>query len=115
MVAKFFIYRNLHLKDTFSIRFRGRVIDRLTDFIAHDAQFRVSQRGRSRVILQKQKNVHAFVVANAYQVMDTINLRELTRISYNPYMSTHFMLNDAPIHAASTVLFTNGQCYLVKE
>lgn len=116
MSAHYYIYRNLHLKDSFLIRFRGRVIDRPTELVAYHVQFKVSQAGRSRVLQRKQKNVHAFVVAEACEVPSTkVDVTGLLKVWYNPFLTAHFMVDDAPIYQARAVAFTAGQCYLLQD
>ena len=112
MAAKFYIYRNLHLENTFSIRHRGRVIDRLQGFLAHNVTFKVNEAGRQRVLTERRKNVHAFVVAESYEPLDMMSLG-LNRVSYNPYRGPTFTLHGEPIHKAKTVLFSDGHCHLV--
>lgn len=116
MAAKHYIYRNLHLKDTFSIRFRGVVIDRLVAFIAYDVRFKVNEAGRLRVLSEGHKNVHAFVVAERYEALiyptKTVSLG-LNRVSYNPYSGSTFKVNGDPIFIAPKVLFNQGQCFLL--
>lgn len=107
-----FIYRNLHRTHVFSIRERGRVVDRLVDFVAHDVRFKVNELGRLRVIRERQKNVHAFVVAQRVS-KGSFELGSL--VTYNPYSADTFMCDGEPIHVADAVIFTNGKCYLAKS
>jgi hypothetical protein len=108
----FYIYRNLHQGQKFSIRDRGRVIERLTDFVAYDVRFKVSELGRSRVISKGQKNVHAFVVAKRYIESEFLT-EDLMRITYNPYENKSFMCEGQEIHTANVVSFSGGKCYFV--
>ena len=110
----FTIYRNLHRGEAFSIQDRGIVVDRLTDIIALSICFKVSEPGRQRVLLQKQKNVHAFVVCESYTACTEQDISALTLITYNPYLNSSFMMNGEPIYNAEAVLFTGGKCYLIK-
>lgn len=109
----FYIYRNLHQGDKFSVRRFGRVIIRLTDFEAFNVHFSVSEPGRLRVIREHRKNVHAFVVAERYSI--PFNLQDvstLVSVKYNPYTDSTFKLNGEPIHEARRVIFTQGRCYV---
>ena len=110
-MAAFYIYRNLQRKDTFSIRFRGIVIDRLVNFEAHDVSFKVNELSRLQVLKKRQRNVHAFVVAQSYKPF-TISNTGLRKVWYNPRKTATFMLEDIPIFRANRVLFIDGQCYL---
>jgi hypothetical protein len=108
----FYIYRNLHRGLAFSVRENGRVIDRLTDFVAYDVRFKVSEHGRARVIREGRKNVHAFVVVQRYSV-GLIDVSDLMPVKYNPYTAGTFMCGDRPINTASAVAFSGGRCYLM--
>lgn len=109
----FRIYRNLHHGLAFSIMENGRVIERLENLEAWGATFTVSEKGRQRVLREKQKNVHAFVVVERYRAIRR-NVDGMARIGYNPYEAGHFVVDGNPIHEAKKVVFTGGRCYLEK-
>jgi len=109
----FRIYRNLHHGLKFSVQERGRVIDRLTDFEAHDVRFQVGENGRQRVLRERRKNVHAFVVVQSYSTASSYDVNSLMAVKYNPYENSTFMMNGEPIYEADSVLFTGGRCYLI--
>jgi hypothetical protein len=113
MPAKYYIYRNLHLKDTFSVRHRGIVIGRYQNLIAEGVTFVVNEAGRQRVLTEGRKNVHAFVCAEHLIPTDRVS-PGLTRVSYNPRRGPSFMANDQPITQAKAVHFQGGSCYLVE-
>jgi hypothetical protein len=113
MSAQYYVYRNLRIENTFSVRFRGRVVDRLTDFVARNVRFQVSEVGRLRVLRERQKNVHAFVRAREYEPFE-FNGSGMKQISYNPYRASTFMCDGEPIMKADVVLFRGGKCYLVE-
>ncbi len=108
----FFIYRNLHHGLAFSIRERGRVIERLTSFVAYNVRFKVGEAGRQRVLREQQKNVHAFVVAERYSIASVLT-DDLIPVTYNPYENSTFVCGGKPIHTASAVAFRDGRCYLM--
>jgi len=113
--AKYYIYRNLHT-DGFSIRYRGRVIDRLNRFTALNVTFKVNESGRQRVIKEGRKNVHAFVVADSYKglINNEVDLDRCVRITYNPYTDKQFKgILSLDIHYAKEVVFRDGKCFLV--
>ena len=109
----FYIYRNLHRGAMFSIREHGIVVDRQEAFVAYDCTFKVNAKGRKRVLDLRQKNVHAFVVADSFQphIIDTSVLKAIT---YNPYLADTFMCAGEPINTAQTVAFSEGRCFLLK-
>jgi hypothetical protein len=114
--AKYYIYRNLHTGG-FSVRYRGRVIDRLNIFTAQNVTFKVNESGRQRVVKEGRKNVHAFVVADRYKglINKEYELDKLGKIKYNPYAANFFMCNGHPIAHAKEVVFKDGRCFLAKE
>ncbi len=119
MRAKYYVYRNLRTGG-FSIRYRGRVINRLFTFVVYGVELKVNESGRQKVIQTRQKNVHAFVVADKYiakkyPYIDVTEVDKYNRITYNPYIDTHFMCNGKKIQTAKQVAFQNGICYLIKE
>lgn len=114
-MAKYYIYRNLRLKDTFSIRHRGKVVARHTMALARNVKFQVSEVGRQQVLREKRKNVHAYVVADdVVPYTEAIGTSQLQRITYNPYTGPHFTIDGHPITSAKAVLFEAGSCWLVR-
>ena len=109
--AKYYIYRNLRAGG-FSIKFRGKVINHSDWFEARNVTFKVNEVSRQRVILEKQKNVHAFVVTDNYIFTDS-KVDNQKIISYNPYRSSHFVCDGQKIESAKRVLFRHGKCYLL--
>jgi len=55
------VYYNLH-KHTFSVSRNGRVITHADYVKLNDVEFRVRQGGREKVLKDKRKNVHSFVI-----------------------------------------------------
>ncbi len=113
--AKYYIYRNLHTGG-FSIKLRGRVIDRDNWFIADGVTFKVNESGRQRVITEQRKNVHAFIVADKYTFAgNTDKIDRLEVITYNPYVHSYFTCNGKEITHARKVIFKQGKCYLLEK
>ena len=65
---------------------RGKVLQHSTEFFLKDVEFKVSQAGRSRVLREKRKNVHAFVCGTPDQVE--------RKVKYNPYKYNSFVYAD---------------------
>jgi len=109
------IYRNLRDK-CFSVLFRGKVIEHCDAFMLHNCEFKVSQSGRQRVLKEKRKNVHAFVVGNRVPLnKHSSRLRvpltsKVKRAMYNPYKFNSFVdfYTLQPIYRAQFVVGTNG-------
>ena len=112
-VAKYYIYRNLRTGG-FSVKRRGRVVDRQKTLNAQDVTFKVNEIGRQRVIKEKQKNVHAYVVCDKYYLYSRQKVDNLQVITYNPYVAANFVCNGKTIQQAEEVMFSNGKCYLLK-
>ena len=86
------VYRNLHNgKLSVQVRQDGKwkVHTHVDDIALDDPQFKVSQKGRERVLREKSKNVHAFVLGNVadHSSFDPESARQVT---YNPYKMEHF-------------------------
>ena len=102
---KYFIYRNLHTK-TFSARYNGLVIDHPEIFIAKNVCFKVNEGGRTRVVKERRKNVHAFVVAEKYDSLLPnnktakylcANVSKMVEVTYNPYTCKSFIVKETGV------------------
>ena len=92
--AKYYIYRNLHTGG-FSVKRRGKVIDRPHQFMAINALFVVNENGRQRVIGSGHKNVHAYLVCDDYVNLCQTATYLLSEITYNPYLHETFIKKGA--------------------
>ena len=95
MQAKYYVYWNLH-KNVFSVKYKGKVIAHLTNFYGTNCEFRVSEKGRQRVLAEKKKNVHSYVVCDSYAEGDfnplgPFKLDIQGRVRYNPYKGPNFV------------------------
>ena len=102
MKAKHKVYYNLH-KKCLSIMLKGKVLEHSTEFFLKDVEFRVSQAGRSRVLKEKRKNVHAFVCGTPDDGWP-VDQNE-RRVTYNPYKYNSFVYSDnqEPVYKAKWV------------
>ena len=92
------VYKNLHnglwsIKDAKS----GLVLGHTNEITLFDCKYKVSQKGRERVLKEKQKNIHAYIVGHymtdVFQTenkIETIIRKEKETITYNPYKENHF-------------------------
>jgi hypothetical protein len=122
MIVK--VYRNLkHGKKApplYSIQHRGKVIDRRSRVMLTNASFVVNEKGRQRVLAEKRKNVHAFVVGELVDDKGAWgqdeNGKDLpAKLTYNPYVAGTFMWNQHPVKGARGVLLNErgmSACYL---
>ena len=119
------VYYNLH-KKCYSIvslekESYGRVIKHSNCVPLFDAQFKVSEKGRQRVLRKKQKNVHAYVVGTWLGHLNdeiTISGTPIKSATYNPYKYRSFVdaTSEKPLAKAKQVLLStqNGtQIYYV--
>ena len=84
------VYRNLH-KKCYSIKYNNRVVAHGTDIAMEGVTFRVQPAGRSRVLREKRKNVHAFVVGTVLAIGKLfIPTVYQCRVKYNPYSAGSF-------------------------
>jgi len=106
------VYYNLH-KKLFSVVAlagprKGRVIAHKQDLILTCVTFKVQESGRQRVLREKQKNVHAFVVGEwrdvCYYFPESYGI-DTRQICYNPYKYDSFVLKDSeePVSSARVV------------
>ena len=90
------VYFNLH-KGGFSVRNPAtRLVENknvmTTNVTLRDVSFRVSERGRERVLREKRKNVHAVAVGEVAADADTAGAT--VPVSYNPYRGPTFFRKD---------------------
>jgi hypothetical protein len=92
---KTYVYWNLH-KKCFSLMQQGKVVDHRDMVLIKDAEFRVREGGRQRVLQEQKKNVHAFVVGLLrvdwifFSKIDYLLGDDAERILYNPYKGPSF-------------------------
>ena len=106
-----FVYFNLH-KKLFSVRSRktGKVIGHYHNVNLADAEFRVGQAGRAKVLREKKKNVHAGVageMVNDYHRDENGNYTlDTTKVTYNPYKYDSFVACDTERRVKSAKFVT---------
>lgn len=96
------VYFNLK-KLCFSVRHRGKVIGYGDNIFLKDVVFKVSEKGRQRVLREKKKNVHAYargILINSCSFSEKEKL-----VTYNPYKYSQFvrMEDKTPIFSADMV------------
>lgn len=86
------VYRNLH-KDCISVvdNKSGLVVAHTQQILLKNVQFKVSEAGRQRVLKEKRKNVHAYLVGEfvTSEVKDLDGIKQ--QAYYNPYTTKHFI------------------------
>ena len=110
MKAKYYIYRNLHTNN-FSVRYRNKVIDHIDEALLFDCTFKVSEKGRQRVLKNKRKNVHATIACKGYRPTVKKEVYQEEEIHYNPYPQEAFVCSGEPIQAQDYVYLTGNKAY----
>ena len=86
------VYRNLRnnlLSVQSKVKGSWLVVGHVESLLLYDAEFKVSEAGRKRVIEQKRKNVHAFVYGELADIDTDVVLP--TKAFYNPYKYKTFV------------------------
>lgn len=109
------VYRNL-TKKCLSVKalegpLRGRVIAYSREICLEDVEFRVSEKGRQRVINEKRKNVHAYVIG---KITNSLFDKLSTRLMYNPYKTSSFVsaTTGVPVRTADRVRITTEGAFV---
>ncbi|MED0756870.1 hypothetical protein P4S93_09030 [Aneurinibacillus thermoaerophilus] len=100
------IYYNLHKECLSVVDKATKLVVAYTDeILVQNAVFKVSEKGRQRVLQEKRKNVHAYIEGNfAGIVMPDETPSVLRKAYYNPYVTEQFIdcetgetINQAPL------------------
>lgn len=107
------VYYNINLsrklkQPLFSIRDvkTQKVIGHDTNIVIENAIFKVSEKGRQRVLKERKKNVHALIQGKLVHTTTTTQANEVT---YNPYKHSTFVYkdNNTPIYFSNLVVIKN--------
>lgn len=95
---------------------RGRVIDHADSLELTNCTFKVRTSGREKVVREKRKNVHAFVVGHYFPMSKNKVLKPhgWDSISYDPYRGPTFFDTKryrSPEYAASVVFCDDGSVW----
>jgi hypothetical protein len=119
---KVMVYYNLH-KQTFSVTYDSKVIMHADYVKLGDVEFRVRQGGREKVVREKSKNVHSFVIGTLmdYCTYPCENLPSEPNnniVTYNPYKYSSFVMKDTeePIYHSNEVEMINlkNKIFIIK-
>lgn len=115
MAPQVWVYRNLkhgrQSRPLYSVMQNGKVIRRTHRILLANAKFVVREGGRQRVVREKRKNVHAFVVGTPVSSAFGIDRhgKDLpAKVRYNPYEGPHFKWDDHPLKGARAVLLNEN-------
>jgi hypothetical protein len=114
------VYRNLH-KNCYSVvalegENKGRVIAHKQIVLLGEASFRVSQKGRERVLHERRKNVHAYVKGTLLDLDESFikSVSFWEKVVYNPYKMSQFQLerSQGTIYSAGIVALTTEGVFI---
>lgn len=87
------------------------VVEHTKDIYLRNATFKVSEAGRQRVLKQKRKNVHAFIIGERFPfIPKSFVYRD--EVSYNPYKGPNFVIAnqyDKPVDEAKYVTIIDNK------
>lgn len=112
------VYRNLHKKMYSVVDMKtGKVFRHQHHVVLKNARFRVSEAGRARVLKEKRKNVHAFVIGTLLEKDFHFPDREPTMGTYNPYKHKTFVKKGTrrALRDAELVLLAPKEMYVWEE
>jgi len=111
------VYWNLH-KDTFSIvtldkgENYGKVWGYADSLHLVRVNFKVSEAGRQRVLKEKRKNVHAYVVGELNSINVSKGWIRGSHIRYNPYLYQTFVDDEEkPVYKADEAFLFHKQVF----
>ena len=84
------VYKNLH-NGLFSVRQNGLVVAHVETIVLSYPRIKVNETGRQKVIKDKAKNVHAFLVGFPNSVNKGFTIDDKRAITYNPYRFRTFV------------------------
>lgn len=109
------VYYNLH-RHCFSVKDykTNKVIGHTDRVVLQDCTFKVSEAGRRRVLLEKKKNVHAYVVGTlkAWDFQHYVTPVN-HKAHYNPYFTETFEVDGMPIYESPWVVLQHKTIYVV--
>jgi hypothetical protein len=112
---KVMVYYNLN-KHTFSITYKNKLISHADHVKLNDVEFRVRPGGRARVLKDKRKNVHAFVIGTLkeyckYPCKSLPNDINDNIVTYDPYKYSSYVMKDTkePIYNVGEVEMINSR------
>ena len=113
---KAYVHRDIRGK-IYSITVNGKVVEKTETVYVSDATFRVRPGGRARVLKQKKKNVHAFVIGKVKTSEMPSLPKNVIKVTYNPYVADTFLIANTSkaVHNASEVWLTPNGVYIRRK
>ena len=119
------VYWNLH-KKCFSVislekEKKGLVVAHVNQLNLDSPVFKVSEKGRQRVLIEKKKNVHAYVKGTVAPLeglqRKKLFIRCFQTACYEPYTMESFETfpDETPIYEAPHVIFRKGELFVSRR
>lgn len=93
----------------------NRVEFREPIIIMRNAQLKVSEAGRQRVLREKRKNVHAGVVGSVITRRDLPPDSKWTHARYNPYLMEKFQIEGKNITEADYIILNHKGLWILSS
>lgn len=109
------VYRNLNKKGVvWSIQSAKTklVLEHAGTVWLSDVEFKVSEAGRRRVLDQKRKNVHAFVIGDTLD-QEPEGCLDWRKAHYNPYTCESFLVGGQPIYGCRYARLDVNGLYII--
>jgi len=92
----------------------NKVVAHSESLLLKNATFKVSQKGRERVVKTGVRNVHAGVVGDlVFDPQEFPKEMPSTVVRYNPFRSNQFLKESLePVENAPLVYFHKGKCFV---
>jgi hypothetical protein len=107
------VYYNLH-KKRLSVQEKvngvWKVMRHVDAIHLKNVSFKVSEAGRQRVLQQKRKNVHAFIIGEPTNELDPTQ-HQYQIVGYNPYLKERFFDGTKYVDKADGVIINNRLVY----
>ena len=108
------VYFNLH-KKMLSVQTKQngqwKLAGHAENVYLHNVAFKVSEAGRQRVIKNKRKNVHAYIIGHFTDGFKSLELDPFLTVRYNPYEMDKFQCQNKNISSAKTVIINGRHVY----
>ncbi len=107
-LLKYAVYWNSH-KKTYSIKSlkENKVVNYSNDMIMKNVKFVVNQKGRTRVLRENRKNVHAYIMGEIVCYNTNHRVFGGEKVFYNPYKHIGFTLENGNTIMSAEYVYLN--------
>jgi hypothetical protein len=95
-----------------------RLFTHADTLLARDVVFKVHEKGRQRVLRERQKNVHAYLLCHDITILENLPENDFYQeIYYNPYTTDSFIIKDTgkPIYEVGEVVLSSNKCWILRD